>query len=106
MVSKDNGTRLSSDVTKPQPTKPGDAPADTKDWHERASSVTADKKAAASAGYQTVNAVVPTDPVPDTSSPPSQGRTETYVAYDGRNKPVTVTHDLDTGKTTVGAPTS
>ena len=52
-------TRLSSDVTAPQPTATGDAPADTWDPDERAVSVTPDKAAAAAAGHLTVNAVVP-----------------------------------------------
>lgn len=93
-------TRLSDDVTKPQPTDPGDAPADTFDEKERATSVRPDKAAAAAAGHATVNAVVPGDPITE-ESPTSQGRTETYTVYDNDNKPVEVTRDLDTGETTV-----
>jgi len=90
-------TRLSEDVTKPQPTDPGDAPADTFDEKERATSVRPDKAAAAGDGHQTVNAVVPGDPITD-PEPESQGRTETYTVYDNDNKPVEVTRDIDTGK--------
>src|SRR5690625_2984902 len=93
-------TRLSDDVTAPQPTDPGDAPADTFDEKERATSVRPDKAAAAAAGHKTVNAVIPGDPIED-AAPVSQGRTETYTVYDNDNKPVEVTRDLDTGETTV-----
>lgn len=93
-------TRLSADVTAPQPTDPGDAPADTFDEKERAISVRPDKAAAAAAGHKTVNAVVPGEPFQD-AVPESQGRTETYTVYDNDNKPVQVTRDLDTGETTV-----
>lgn len=93
-------TRLSDDVTEPQPTDAGDAPADTFDEKERATSVRPDKAAAAAAGHKTVNAVVPGDPIED-ADPVSQGRTETYTVYDNNNDPVEVTRDLDTGETTV-----
>lgn len=93
-------TRLSSDVTAPQPTDAGDAPADTFDEKERATSVRPDKAAAAAAGHSTVNAVVPGEPIED-EVPVSQGRTETYTVFDNANKPVQVTRDLDTGETTV-----
>jgi|SRR5690625_2085034 len=96
-------TRLSDDVTKPQPTDPGDAPADTFDEKERATSVRADKAAAAAAGHETVNAVVPGDPIEDVE-PESKGRTETYTVYDNDGKAVEVTRDLDTGATTVPEP--
>lgn len=92
-------TRLSDDVTKPQPTDAGDAPADTFDEKERATSVPADKKAAAKAGHATVNAVIPGEPITE-EEPTSQGRTETYTVYDNDNKAVEVTRDLDTGKVT------
>lgn len=93
-------TRLSSDVTKPQPTSPGDAPADTWDPKERASSVKADKAAAAAEGYQTVNAVVAVEPIP-TPEPPVGGREETYTAYNSQGLPVNVVHNVDTGITEV-----
>lgn len=93
-------TKLTNDLTKPQPTAAGDAPADTTDPKERASSARPDKAAAAAAGHQTLNAVVPVAPLPD-SAPVSTGRTESYTAYDADNKPVEVTRDLDTGETVV-----
>lgn len=92
-------TRLSSDLTKPQPTDPGDAPADTYDPKERASSARPDKAAAAAAGHGVVNAVVKSGDVPDNT--PTGTRTETYTttAPDGTTR--WVTHNYDTGVTTV-----
>ena len=58
----DNGTRLDDFNDKPSTVQPGDAPADTKDPEEMASTVGGDKLAAAVAGHQTVNAAVPLDP--------------------------------------------
>lgn len=92
-------TRLSSDVTKPQPTDPGDAPADTYDPKERASSVRPDKAAAAAAGHQTVNAVAKVGDIPDAA--PTGTRSETYTRVGPDGKEVTVTHNYDTGETTV-----
>lgn len=92
-------TRLSNDVTKPQPTAPGDAPADTYDPLERASSATPDKAAAAAAGHQTVNAVIKSGTVPvDT---PTGVRSETYDSVGPDGVTVTVTHNYDTGVTTI-----
>lgn len=92
-------TRLSDDVTKPQPTDPGDAPADTFDPNELATSVSPDKAAAAADGHQTVNAVIKSG----THSPvvPSGTRTETYKAFRGDNVAVDVSHNYDTGVTSV-----
>lgn len=91
-------TKLSSKVNEPQPTAAGDAPADTTDPKERASAVEPDKAAAAAAGHKTVNAVVPVDPLP--ADPTGGARTETYKARDNAGNEVTITHDLDTGKST------
>lgn len=102
-MARPKTTRLSSDVTKPQPTSAGDAPADTWDEKERATSVRADKAAAAAEGHQTVNAVVPTDPIPTPEPPADGGRTETYTVYDAQGNAVEVTHNVDTGETSVGA---
>lgn len=99
-MARPKTTRLSADVTKPQPTAAGDAPADTWDPKERAVSVRPDKKAAAAAGHLTVNAVVPGDPIPATPVV-SNPRTETYDVYDATGAVVNVTHDIDNGGTTV-----
>lgn len=90
-------TRLSDDVTKPQPTDPGDAPADTYDPKERATSATPDKAAAAAAGFQTVNAVTKAGDIPVVV--PTGDRSETYSAFNGAGEEVTVTHNYDTGVT-------
>ncbi len=90
-------TRLSNDVTKPQPTDPGDAPADTFDPKERASSVTPDKAAAAADGFQTVNAVIKAGDIP--VDVPEGERSETYNAFNGAGVEVVVTHNYDTGIT-------
>lgn len=92
-------TRLSNVVTAPQPTDPGDAPADTYDPKERASSARPDKAAAAAAGHQTVNAVVKSGTVPDNT--PTGIRSETYTATGPDGATVWVTHNYDTGETTV-----
>lgn len=86
-------------LTKPQSTSPGDAPADTYDPKERVSSARPDKAAAAAAGHQTVNAVVEVDPVPDNT--PTGSRSETYTQVKPDGTEVTVTHNYDTGVTTV-----
>ena len=101
MATPPKTTRLSSDVTNPQPPAAGHAPAHTYDPKERAPSGPADKAAAAADGHQTVNAVVPGDPVP-TPTPPTGGvRVDTYTAYDNDNNPVEVSHDVDTGETEI-----
>lgn len=105
-------TRLDEDVTTPSTTAPGDGPADTTDPSERASTVGGDKKAAAEAGHLTVNAVVP---VPEPAEYEAQrklagdeggdgakgGRVEKYKAVRPDGSIVTVTHNIDTGETSV-----
>lgn len=91
-------TRLSNDLTKPQPTAAGDAPADTWDPMERASSALPDKAAAAAAGHGSVNAVVKSGTVPVIT--PTGARTETYSVTRPDGTEVTVTHNYDTGVTT------
>lgn len=97
MATRPKTTRLSNDVTKPQPTASGDAPADTWDPKERATSVRPDKAAAAAAGHQTVNAVVKSGEVPDRA--PTGTRTETYTVAGPDGTELTVTHNYDTGET-------
>lgn len=100
-MARPKTTRLSTDNKKPQPTAPGDAPADTYDPKEKASSVTPDKKAAAEAGYQSVNAV--TKVGEHEENVPTGDRSETYTAFDGQGNEVTVTHNYDTGVTSVAS---
>ena|SRR5690242_19331497 len=95
-------TTLDSDVTKPSVTAPGDGPADTTDPTERASTVGGDKAAAAAAGHLTVNAVVPVEPVPNvTAVAKDDQRIEKYQAVKPDGTKVTVTHNIDTGETSV-----
>lgn len=104
MATRNNApktTRLSNDLTAPQPTDPGDAPADTFDPLERASSARPDKGAAATAGHQTVNAVVKSGTIPVVV--PTGTRTETYTRVGPDGVEVTVTHNYDTGVTTVAS---
>ena len=95
-------TTLDSDVTKPSVTAPGDGPADTTDPSERASTVGGDKKAAAAEGHLTVNAVVPVEPVEGVTEPAKgDQRVEKYDAVKPDGTKVTVTHNIDTGETSV-----
>jgi len=92
-------TTLDSDLTRPQITQPGDAPADTTDPTERASSAEPDKGAAAAAGFGTVNAVVPLpQPEPPADDDADEGRTESYEAVGPDGKRVKVTRNIETGE--------
>lgn len=106
-------TRLDEDVTKPSTSAPGDGPADTTDPSERASTVGGDKKAAAEAGFLTVNAAVPA-PEPaeyvalrkvaadaGDDGKAGEGRVEKYPAVRPDGTIVTVTHNMDTGETSI-----
>lgn len=91
-----------TEQNKPQTTSPGDGPADTYDASERVSSVQIDKATASAAGHQSVNAVEPVGKVVFPSDVAvTNVRTETYKAFTPDGKEVTVTHELETGKTTV-----
>ncbi len=105
-ATKSEGTTtLDSHLNAPSVTAPGDGPADTTDPNELASSATPDKGAAAQAGHGTVNAVVKVGDAPEgpvaTSLPKSKQRIETYEATKPDGTVVTVTHNLDTGATSV-----
>lgn len=86
-------------LDKPQSTSAGDAPADTYDPKQRVSSAKPDKAAAAAAGHLTVNSVEQVDDVPDNT--PTGDRTETYTVTRPDGTEVEVTHNYDTGVTTV-----
>ncbi|REK74100.1 hypothetical protein DX116_08975 [Aeromicrobium endophyticum] len=86
----------------PSVTAPGDGPADTTDASEIASSAAPDKGAAAKGGNLTVNAVVKVGEAAKVA--PAQAgapRIETYKATKPNGDVVTVTHNLDTGATSV-----
>lgn len=92
-------TTLDSDVTKPSTTQPGDGPADTTDPSERASSATP-RPGDEARKVGTVNAVVPLPEQPKAQAS-GKARTETYKATRPDGTEVTVTHNLDTGETSV-----
>lgn len=105
-------TRLDEHIDAPATTAPGDAPADTTDPTERASTVGGDKAAAARAGHLTVNAAVPIDTekqlagvaiskaMADEGDGDSNGnRIEEYPATRPDGTQVRVRHNLDTGET-------
>jgi len=94
-------TRLDSDITKPSTTAPGDGPADTTDPTERASTVGGDKAAAAAGGHLTVNAVVPVASAPVDPSAKGKDRVEKYDAVKPDGTKVTVTHNIDTGESSI-----
>ena len=101
MATRPKTTRIADDTTQdvPQTTSAGDAPADTYDWQERVSSAATDKAAAAAAGHGSVNAV---EPVASVVIPaPSGARSETYDRFAPDGTEVTVTHNYDTGATSV-----
>lgn len=102
MAIKPKTTRIADDTAqdKPQTTAAGDAPADTYDPKERASSARSDKAAAAAAGHLTVNAIEPVASIPNPVVPEGGGRTETYKAFKADGSEVTVSHNIDTGVTT------
>ncbi|MGW5645058.1 hypothetical protein ACWEV3_40955 [Saccharopolyspora sp. NPDC003752] len=96
-------TRLDDHVDAPSTVQPGDAPADTTDPAERATSVTPDKAAAAEGGHLTVNAVKPL-PVETTERDTANDRIETYTATRPDGTPVTITRNVETGESTVVDP--
>jgi hypothetical protein len=93
-------TRLDSDTTKPSTTAPGDGPADTSDPTETAHSVTPQPSAEA-LKVGTVNAVVPGEKVETPKVDASEHRIERYEAVKPDGTTVTVTHNIDTGETSV-----
>jgi hypothetical protein len=92
-------TRLDTDVTKPSTTAPGDGPADTTDPTETAHSVTP-RPGDEAVTVGTVNAVVPGEKA---TEPERKGkdRIEKYKSVRPDGTEVTVTHNIDTGETSV-----
>lgn len=97
-------TTLDKDVTKPQKTAPGDAPHDTTDPTERASTVvpTPGPEALATG---VVNGAVPLPALPDQSAPAGDPRIEEYDDLSPDGKTVRVQHNLETGATRVAPST-
>jgi hypothetical protein len=96
-------TTLDEHNDAPSTVAPGDAPYDTTDPTERASTVGGDKRAAALGGHLTVNAAVPLPKLEgDTDGgAEAEHRIERYPARRPDGTEVTVTHNLDTGETKV-----
>lgn len=93
-------TKLDDNVTEPATTAPGDAPADTTDPSERASTVVPQPSPEAlMAG--TVNAVAKMPDIPAAPVVKGGERVETYEAVRPDGTKVTVEHDLDTGATRI-----
>jgi hypothetical protein len=99
MAGKPSKTRLDTDATKPPTTAPGDAPHDTTDPAERATSVQPQPGPEALAEGR-VNAAVPLPQQERPQRDPKKDRVETYEATGPDGKPVKVTHNIDTGETT------
>lgn len=97
-------TLLDTDVSMPGYEAPGDAPYDTVDPTEHASSVQPDKGNAARQGFGVVNAVVPI-PNPQLSAGGVTGtredRVERVVVSGPTGKPVTVERNIDAGTSRV-----
>lgn len=104
MAAKKNlqKTTLDEDNTKPSTTAEGDGPADTTDPNERASSITPQPGPEA-LKVGTVNAVqpVPDGVVEDPEIAKRDQRIEKYKATRPNGDEVTVTHNIDTGETSV-----
>lgn len=92
-------TTLDSDVTKPSVTAPGDGPADTTDPTEIAVSVPANPGPDA-IKQGTVNSVVPVES-PIVERDGSSDRIEKYDAVKPDGTKVTISHNIDTGETSV-----
>lgn len=91
-------TRLDSHVDAPSSSTPGEAPHDTTDPNERATTVLPSGAAmakVAAAGEQTVNTAVP---LPKAEAPAGKPRLEVYEAYAPNGDKVKVEHNLDTGE--------
>ena len=103
MAAKSNPTetRLDKDVKTPSTVAPGDAPHDTTDPSEVAHTVVPQPSAEALAAG-TVNGVLPGKPIePAAGVPEKDQRIETYKATRPDGSEVTVTHNIDTGETSV-----
>ncbi len=102
MPAKKNAetTKLDDDNTKPSVTAPGDGPADTVDPSERASSITPQPGPEA-IKVGTVNAVQPVPQVEAEKVDPKDHRIEKYEAERPDGTKVTVTHNIDTGETSI-----
>lgn len=94
-------TRAEKQVTKPSTVEPGDAPADTTDPAELVSTRTPQPDEQAQK-VGTVNAALKYGDAPAAAGPAKKDqRIETYKATRPDGTEVTVTHNLETGESTV-----
>lgn len=94
-------TTLDKDTTKPSTTAPGDGPADTTDPSETAHSVTPQPGPEA-LKEGTVNAVVPGERIEEAAEIDEKDqRVEKYKATRPDGTEVIVTHNIDTGATSI-----
>jgi len=93
-------TTLDEDVTTPSTTAPGDGPADTTDPTETAHSVPP-RPGPEAIKVGTVNAVLPGPKVDEIVADAGEHRVEKYKATKPDGTEVTVTHNLETGETSV-----
>lgn len=100
MANPTSKTTLDADITKPSTTAPGDGPADTTDPTESAVSVTP-RPSTEAVKVGTVNAVKPAPKAALVKTAQTEERVEKYDAVRPDGSVVTVTHNLDTGKTSV-----
>lgn len=94
-------TTLDEHVDAPSVTAPGDGPADTTDPAETASTVIPDFATAAKAGHLTVNSAVPVAARKQAARNTPKDRIERYKRTKPDGTEVTVTHNVDTGETSV-----
>ena len=98
--TQEEKTTLDSDITKPSVTVPGDAPADTTDPTERASTVTPQPgEEALKTGV--VNGVVPLPKLEEPERDESQDRTEEYEAVKPDGSKVTIVRNIETGESRI-----
>lgn len=94
-------TRAETQNTDPSTTTPGDGPADTTDPSEIVSTVGPGMPSDEAVKVGTVNAAVKVGEVPEDEAPSKGGRVETYKATRPDGTEVTVTHNVDTGESSV-----
>ncbi len=103
-VGAEGTTTLDSDTTKPSVTAPGDGPADTTDPREVAVSTPVNPGPEAIAAG-TVNPVQKVEAPAEQERDTSNDRIDKYDVKRPDGKTVTVTHNLETGATSVSEPT-
>lgn len=94
-------TKLDSDPTKPSVVEPGDAPADTTDPTEHASTLGGDKSSPEAQAAGTVNAAVPVGAPKRATARKGKDRFEEYEAERPDGSVVKVRRNIETGATEI-----